>query len=430
MQICRRNAFRTDDVFISHPILGAEFEEADPEDATHLGGVIIFADQQWLIGTQVLTAEMAAHELGSYEESMVAIAENSDFEFIGEALIALTFNLTDLPERYGFQITEKAEEWMIARAIEFAEPDSFDVAANLDPLFQEILSWARLPIAKKEKVFEFLLIGMRCDEEKVRADSLHFLGCMALHESTPASILEKLVGLDSPLVHAVLRAEKRSSLSTCISCGTEVGYRLCLVCNPLVTHTSTIFSEDEANTIYLTGLDLARNSRKFEALEIWLPVANSGDVITIDAVVVTLWLLEKKREAWSWLICLASLDLEQFHSLIARLEIPDSESIRVLTQNQQKESKKTIVPTSKTELAAKCNILNDISTNYSDHEFFENFVENNSLGISIAYYVCSGFVDMNTLAGEIIDVTFSDLLDLFEVDDEGYTSLQDFWGFH
>jgi hypothetical protein len=361
---------------------------------------------------------------------MVAIAENSDFEFLGEALIALTFTMADLSERYGFQITEKAEDWMISRAIEFVEPDSFDVTANLNPNFHEILSWAALPIAKKQKVFEFLLLGLKSDEEKVHKDSVHFLGCMALHESTPAPILEKMVGLDSPLVHAVLRAEKRSSLSTCNSCGTEVGYKLCLVCNPLVLHTSTIFSEDEANTIYLTGLDLARNSRKFEALEIWLPVANSGDVITIDAVIVTLWLLEKKREAWSWLICLASLDLEQFHSLISRLEIPDSESIRVLSQNQHKQLKITIVPTSKTELNAKCNILNDVSTNYSDHEFFENFFENNSLGISVAYYVCSGFVEMNTLAGEILDVTFSDLLKLFEVDDEGYTSLQDFWGFH
>jgi len=330
MQICRRNAFRTDDVFISHPILGAEFEEADSEDATRLGGVIVFADQKWLIGTQVMTAEMAAHELGSYEESMVAIAENSDFEFLGEALIALTFTLTDLPERYGFQITEKAEDWMISRAIEFAEPDSFDVAANLNPHFQEILSWARLPIAKKKKVFEFLLLGMGSDEEKIQNDSLHFLGCMALHESTPDMILDELRGLDSPLVTALLNSRKDSSYFLCDICRAFTGYGFCLKCKPLGPGLPFTLSEDDANALYRRGLDRARSGRKLEALEIWLPLARANDVISIDAVIATLWLMEKREEARSWLTLLARLDLEQFHSLMNRLEISEYDASRYL----------------------------------------------------------------------------------------------------
>jgi hypothetical protein len=85
--------------------------------------------------------------------------------------------------------------------------------------------------------------------------------------------------------------------------------------------------------------------------------------------------------------------------------------------------------TTTTELASKCDILNDIWINYSDHEFFEDFIEINDLGLPLAYFICNGIVEVTPLAIEIIDVTFADLLELFEVEDEGYTSLQDFWGF-
>jgi hypothetical protein len=322
--IYRRNAFRTDDLFISHPILGAEFEATDAEEATKLGGVFIFDNQKWLEGMQVLTAEMAAHELGAYEESMVAIAENSDFQFLGQALIALTFSIKDLPEKFGFQLSEGAEEWMISEALEYAEPDSFDVSARLNPCFQENLSWTELPISKKEKILEFLEIGLNNNKAKVRNDSLHFLGCMGLHESTPESILDKLRDLGLPLVNAVLKSRQDSKMIACSTCGAKIGYGLCLECDSTGYLPSSLLSEDEADEIYLAGLELARNGRKFEAIEIWLPLANQGDITTIDAVIVTLWLLGKKQDAKSWLRRLSSLDIDQFNSLIERLEIPQS----------------------------------------------------------------------------------------------------------
>jgi hypothetical protein len=74
----------------------------------------------------------------------------------------------------------------------------------LNPYFGETLSWAKLPDAKKETVFEFLSLGFNYTDSKLRSDSIHFLGCMALHEGTPKSILEKLARLNDPLVGEVL----------------------------------------------------------------------------------------------------------------------------------------------------------------------------------------------------------------------------------
>jgi hypothetical protein len=84
------------------------------------------------------------------------------------------------------------------------KPDDFDVSADLNPMFGETLSWAKLPDAKKQTVFEFLILGFNYKKSKLRGDSIHFLGCMALHESTPKSILEKLAKLNDPLVDEVL----------------------------------------------------------------------------------------------------------------------------------------------------------------------------------------------------------------------------------
>jgi hypothetical protein len=207
-EIYRRNAYRTDDLFISHPILGREFEEADAEDATQLGGVLFYNNQNWLQGSEELPADQAAHELlgnGTYD-SLVAKVEDTFYENLGQALIALTYG--ELSEKYGFEITENGWDWMIEAALESAESDSFEVFAELNPDFGETLSWQKLPDKKKETVFEFLNLGYQEKDSKLRSDSIHFLGCMALHEGTPKSILKKLGELGDPLITEVLATRK------------------------------------------------------------------------------------------------------------------------------------------------------------------------------------------------------------------------------
>jgi hypothetical protein len=81
--------------------------------------------------------------------------------------------------------------------------------------------------------------------------------------------------------------------------------------------------------------------------------------------------------------------------------------------------------TTTTELASKCDILNDIWINHSNNEWFEDFIEINDLGLPMAYFICNGIVEATPLAIEIIDVTFNDLLELCDVQDTGFTSLKD-----
>jgi hypothetical protein len=206
--IYRRNAYRVDDVSISHPILGRDFEEIEMEsesdESSRLGGVIMFSEQNWLVGEQDLDVDRASAVLNSYADSMVTIMENENYENIGQSLIALTYEVPDTCKKFGFELTESGYDWMVEAAIELAEPDDFDVSAGLNPDFHEILSWAKLPDVKKETIFEFLKLGYQEKHSKLQSDSLHFLGCMALHEATPKNLLKKLAELGDPLIDEVL----------------------------------------------------------------------------------------------------------------------------------------------------------------------------------------------------------------------------------
>ena len=327
--IYRRNAYRTDDLFISHPILGHEFKETDAEDAWNLGGVIMFGSQKWLIGEEELSAERAAHELGAYEYSLMETIEEGNYDYLGQTLIALTFDTPELSEQYGFEVTEVGEEWMIEAASEFADPDSFDVSADLNPLFDETLSYRKISDAKKSLLFDFLRVGYMSDDSKLRNDCIHFLGCMALSGATPDTILNQLNELDHPLIKDVLRSRTK-----CTLCNAEIGYGLCLKCNLGFAKTDMSFSEDEADAVYLRGLELARNGEKYDALEVWLPLAMSGDRTTIGAVIATLWRMDKVIEAKTWIIRLAEIDIEDLEALAERLDVPFSEFERYATEGK------------------------------------------------------------------------------------------------
>jgi hypothetical protein len=329
-EIYRRNAYRTDDLFISHPILGRDFEQADADNATQLGGVFIYNNQNWLRGDQELPVEQAVHELRAYEESLSTIVEEGDYEHLGETLIALTYELPELTEKYGFEVTELGEEWMIAAAMEFAEPDSFDVYADLNPDFGEMLSYRKISDAKKLVLFNFLQLGYMADDSKLRNDCIHFLGCMALSGATPDTILKQLKELNHTLITEVLKSRTK-----CTQCDAEIGSGLCLKCNLENAKKSMTYSDDEADEIYSRGLDLAKNGEKYEALEVWLPLAMSGDATTIGAVIATLWRMDKVAEAKTWIVRLAEIDLEGLETLAGRLDVPFSEFQKYATEGNK-----------------------------------------------------------------------------------------------
>ena len=204
-EIYRRNAYRTDDLFISHPMLGEEFEEADPSEATQLGGVFIFSDNfTWLSGDEELSLDMAVREIESSGETLAEVVSNTDFDTLGIKLAAFTFSDPELADKYGYKLKENAAFDVIDTAISFAEPDSFDVTAEINSDFPEMLSWRNLPEANKRGIFELLRVGSTLPESKATSDSIHFLGCMALHGDTPDSLLKELSSLGIPIVDEVL----------------------------------------------------------------------------------------------------------------------------------------------------------------------------------------------------------------------------------
>lgn len=206
-KLYRRNAYRTDDLFISHPILGRDFKESDSENATWLGGVIHFPNEDWLIGEETLGVYGATQILGA-EESLEFMLEDERYELLGLKLIALALKVPELKDKYGFELTDSAQNWMIEAVLEwadmYAESYLFDVTAELNSSFDEPLSWQKIPDSKKEKIFDLLSLGFNENESKLRNDCRHFLGCMALHKNMPKSILVKLSNLKDPLIDEVL----------------------------------------------------------------------------------------------------------------------------------------------------------------------------------------------------------------------------------
>jgi hypothetical protein len=78
-----------------------------------------------------------------------------------------------------------------------------------------------------------------------------------------------------------------------------------------------------------------------------------------------------------------------------------------------------------TEIASKCDILTDIWINHTENEWFADFIEINDLGLPMAYFISKGIVEMTPMAKDLVDNTFTDLLELFDVKDTGFTSLKD-----
>jgi hypothetical protein len=95
------------------------------------------------------------------------------------------------------------------------------------------------------------------------------------------------------------------------------------------------YSDDEADEIYSRGLDLAKNGERYEALEVWLPLAMSGDATTIGAVIATLWRMDKIAEAKTWIVRLAQIDVQGLEALAGRLDVPFSEFQRYATEGNK-----------------------------------------------------------------------------------------------
>ena len=81
--------------------------------------------------------------------------------------------------------------------------------------------------------------------------------------------------------------------------------------------------------------------------------------------------------------------------------------------------------TTSTDYSKKYEILNDIFLDYRDDKRFEEFVEFNDLGLPLAHAIYDGIIESTPAAQELIDETFSILLDMFGKGlDTGFDNLE------
>lgn len=246
--LARRNNYRLDELYINHPILGRNFYDQG-EDPCEIGGVIDLWNNEggtgvssksvyyyYFYGTQgnplwyvledhvdffqfdnaFLQEEESltqVYEMLNTHRSLVAafltlaIKSYEDIS-IDEAIPDDLSNPNYFTEKYGFRLKDEVKDYL---ENELWSSGSFDIAdmtvdVSLNPDFANQLAWSALTPEVKVHVFEWLAFGSNQEDTKLSQDSVHFLSCMALHESTPLQIKERLAQLNIELVDEVLNS--------------------------------------------------------------------------------------------------------------------------------------------------------------------------------------------------------------------------------
>lgn len=80
---------------------------------------------------------------------------------------------------------------------------------------------------------------------------------------------------------------------------------------------------------------------------------------------------------------------------------------------------------SETTSENKALILSELWLGYKNDQNFEDFFSYNDLGLPLAYAVANGIVKGTDMSSKFIDETFTLLLASLEVEDEGFSDLDD-----
>ena len=80
---------------------------------------------------------------------------------------------------------------------------------------------------------------------------------------------------------------------------------------------------------------------------------------------------------------------------------------------------------SETTLESKADILSELWLGYKNDQNFEDFFNYNDLGLPLAYAVANGIVKGTEVSNRFINETFMLLLASLEVEDEGFSTLDD-----
>jgi hypothetical protein len=79
----------------------------------------------------------------------------------------------------------------------------------------------------------------------------------------------------------------------------------------------------------------------------------------------------------------------------------------------------------KTTFEAKCNILSRLWIEHREDEDLEDFIAYNDLGLPLAYFISEGIALPTQLAETYIKETFEILLSALDVEDTGFTDLEE-----
>jgi hypothetical protein len=78
-----------------------------------------------------------------------------------------------------------------------------------------------------------------------------------------------------------------------------------------------------------------------------------------------------------------------------------------------------------TDFQSKVSILAELWMNYRDDQNFEDFFSYNDIGLPLAWLIDSNIVKTTEKANSFIEETFALLLASLEVEDEGFSDLDD-----
>lgn len=82
-----------------------------------------------------------------------------------------------------------------------------------------------------------------------------------------------------------------------------------------------------------------------------------------------------------------------------------------------------------TSFDAKCEILGDLWLDYKGNEQFTDFIAYNDLGLPLAYAIATLIVTSTPKAEMFVNETFDLFLGTIGKEDEGFSSLDDVFGF-
>lgn len=95
-----------------------------------------------------------------------------------------------------------------------------------------------------------------------------------------------------------------------------------------------VFTDEQADAIYSQGLALARNNQEKEAIEVWLPLARTGDLSTIENIIYASSMMGDFDQALPWLARFSNSEFDSVVDISKKLGLPLDDLYWFIAENQ------------------------------------------------------------------------------------------------